>query len=578
MASITLSSPAFFRNGVGGASSVVGVESKLNRVARYSFVAPATGANAVSLSFAGMWFGNGTRPDSFRFYIGTDSNSHINAGADTACTGTLAVDSGGTVFSGAADILLLPSTTYYLFVFPNTATFGWYNWEGTAAMECAGGSYSVPTLSASAVTMGSALTVYTNRHSDSFTHTLTYQFGDASGTIAANVGASCAWTPSVELARQIPNADKGVGTIYCTTYQGGVQIGTTQQVALTLTVPDTVVPTVTATWADSSPAFAAMGTLVKLVSALAVDVAGVGAYGSTVTAASMTLNGKAYTGGTVMDAGELPLIVTVKDSRGRSGSVQYTLSVADYAAPALTLDASRCTADGTSDDTGEYCRVTLCGTTVQVNGQNTATLAFQYGGAAETVQVDTGAFTYEQIVPAPSTQTLSLSATLTDKLLSAARSFVLSVGYATLDLLQGGRGIAFGTTATKEGFTCAMDVEFLGSVGGVIADYVVEQGREGVWTWRKWNSGTAECWGRTSFTLSTTASGTYFQGVTNTILFPSGLFADVPIPTWSHYGNSYINSNISWLNKNGCGLLCNTAWALTDTAIDCWMQVKGVWK
>lgn len=30
---------------------------------------------------------------------------------------------------------------------------------------------------------------------------------------------------------------------------------------------------------------------------------------------------------------------------------------------------------------------------------------------------------------------------------------------------------------------------------GLIADYVVEQGTSGIWTYRKWNSGIAECWG-----------------------------------------------------------------------------------
>lgn len=29
---------------------------------------------------------------------------------------------------------------------------------------------------------------------------------------------------------------------------------------------------------------------------------------------------------------------------------------------------------------------------------------------------------------------------------------------------------------------------------GLISDYVVEQGESGIWTYRKWNSGVAECW------------------------------------------------------------------------------------
>lgn len=38
------------------------------------------------------------------------------------------------------------------------------------------------------------------------------------------------------------------------------------------------------------------------------------------------------------------------------------------------------------------------------------------------------------------------------------------------------------------------------------ADCVIEQGTSGIWTYRKWDNGVAECWGRTSFAGSTTMS------------------------------------------------------------------------
>ena len=50
------------------------------------------------------------------------------------------------------------------------------------------------------------VTIYTNRVSASTTHTLLYTFGNTSGTIATNVGASVNWTPALTLAAQIPNA------------------------------------------------------------------------------------------------------------------------------------------------------------------------------------------------------------------------------------------------------------------------------------------------------------------------------------------------------------------------------------
>lgn len=37
---------------------------------------------------------------------------------------------------------------------------------------------------------------------------------------------------------------------------------------------------------------------------------------------------------------------------------------------------------------------------------------------------------------------------------------------------------------------------------GLIADYVVETGTSGIWTYAKWESGRAECWGIATFTLN----------------------------------------------------------------------------
>lgn len=48
------------------------------------------------------------------------------------------------------------------------------------------------------------------------------------------------------------------------------------------------------------------------------------------------------------------------------------------------------------------------------------------------------------------------------------------------------------------------------SGGGSGADYVTEQGTSGIWTYRKWNSGIMECWGRYTASIAiTTASASY---------------------------------------------------------------------
>ena len=63
-------------------------------------------------------------------------------------------------------------------------------------------------------------------------------------------------------------------------------------------------------------------------------------------------------------------------------------------------------------------------------------------------------------------------------------------------------------------------------------DYIVEQGISGIWTYRKWNSGIAECWGRSSISGISTTSGreTYYYNSEVTVNYPSGLFSSEPVP------------------------------------------------
>ena len=322
---------------------------------------------------------------------------------------------------------------------------------------------STPTVSAAAVDMGSPLTIYTNRAA-AFTHTLEYRFEGASEVIAQDVGDSAQWTPPPDLARQVPNAASGTAVITCTTYSGATPIGS-KQVTVTLTVPESVVPTAEGSWEDISGAYGKLDTLVQNVSRLAVTVSGTGAYGSRITGAAVTLKGKAYGGGTITDAGALSLVVSVTDSRDRVGTKSLPITVAPYSAPSLTLSASRCTEDGTADEAGDHARITVTGHVTQVNGRNTGDLVLNYGGSEVKASLGTGNVSYQtDPVYADPNSAMAISAVLSDRLVSAERAMTLSTGYATLDLLAGGKGIAFGKAATREGFECAMPAYFTGQL------------------------------------------------------------------------------------------------------------------
>lgn len=67
--------------------------------------------------------------------------------------------------------------------------------------------------------LGDTIMVHMNRKSTSFTHKVTYTFGNKSGTIATNVTDNCSWTIPLSLG------DGGTGTIYAETFNGSTSVG-----------------------------------------------------------------------------------------------------------------------------------------------------------------------------------------------------------------------------------------------------------------------------------------------------------------------------------------------------------------
>lgn len=72
---------------------------------------------------------------------------------------------------------------------------------------------------------------------------------------------------------------------------------------------------------------------------------------------------------------------------------------------------------------------------------------------------------------------------------------------------------------------------------GSMKDYIVEQGTKDIWTYRKWNSGIAECW--RSFVLSDMSiqneGAVYWSN--HSVPFPSSLFTDLPTIEANILGN-----------------------------------------
>lgn len=238
-------------------------------------------------------------------------------------------------------------------------------------------------ISVSGTTIGSPITISISKAVSSFTHTLEYKFGNKSGTIAIKTSSpSVSWTPSRELARQIPNSWYGTGTLKCLTYNGGTLIGE-KTINFILYVPNSMKPSIN-NFASSiyrtNPS--GCGMYVKNNSAVTWTVEAVGSYGSTITKCvingqnlSETKTGSAtsysMTSHTLTVAGKQTYTVTVTDSRGRTASTTGEITIIDYNPPTITsITSFRSNADGSMNGSGQYVTHQLNASFYTLGGNN----------------------------------------------------------------------------------------------------------------------------------------------------------------------------------------------------------------
>lgn len=240
-----------------------------------------------------------------------------------------------------------------------------------------------PSLSVSTVEMGTSVTINTPAVNSAYRHTLRYAFGSASGTIATGIASSVSWAPPVSLANQIPSATAGSGTIYCDTYSGSTLLGT-KSVSITLTVPDSVVPSAGTLSAALAEDTSGTGLYVKGMGKAKLTLSGAsGAYGSSITSYTITGGGwtatnGALTTGTLASAGNITFTATVTDSRGRKASTTRTISVIDYTKPGVAVcDVYRCDADGNRKKAGTYFAVEINASYSAITG-NTLSITARY--------------------------------------------------------------------------------------------------------------------------------------------------------------------------------------------------------
>lgn len=326
---------------------------------------------------------------------------------------------------------------------------------------------TTPSLSASSVALGSAVTISTPRASSAFTHTLTYKFGSATGTIATGVGTSYAWTVPKTLANQIPSATSGTCTITCRTYNGSSLVGT-KTVNVTLKIPNTAefkptVGTVSISEAVQAVTTAFGSRYVQGLSQLNVSISASGAYGSTIRSYSTSVDGVTYNSATftsnvINASGTLSVTVTVRDSRDRTASKTVNISVVEYKPPAITgMSYQQCDADGTANPTGTSTKITITGQVSSVSSQNSRTLTLKWKKSTDsayqtrTLTTSDWEFTVSTIVNSTTPdETYEFVAVLEDKINTVENA--VTTGIIAMSFLAGGKGVRLFGEAEDTGF------------------------------------------------------------------------------------------------------------------------------
>jgi hypothetical protein len=206
------------------------------------------------------------------------------------------------------------------------------------------------TVTATTANIGSKSTITIKRASSKFTHTLTYLFGTISGTIATKTSStSISWTIPTEFYTQIPGTKTGYGSIYCTTYIGSTQIGSTTSCNFTVTTEESLCkPDVAVTAVGTNSAIISLTgsnkRIVRGFSEVKVTTTATPKNSAVISSVSVTCGSSTKKGTSVTfnRAESATITATAKDSRGYTNSASASgLTLVNYLVPTLVSTVER---------------------------------------------------------------------------------------------------------------------------------------------------------------------------------------------------------------------------------------------
>lgn len=323
----------------------------------------------------------------------------------------------------------------------------------------------VSELRAEPVELGQAMKVELTRAVTGFADTLRWRCGAASGVIAqASAESVFTWTPELALAAQAPDAESVDVELTVTTSSGDLVIGE-RSVTVRCPIPASLVPTLAVTVSDKLGYAQRHGGYIQNQSQARVQTLAEGSLGAGVKSIDIRC-GKLTGQGADMsfgleNSGQVPIAVTVTDTRGRQTTAEQSITVLPYEAPgAVIRQAARCDEQGTAQADGLYCRIVFDASVTPVENGTAEYRVVQriHGSEAgrETLLADyTGLFTVtggSVVLPAGLDTGYDCCIRVTDSFgTSESLTAPVSVAFALLDMNRQAKAVGIGMRAKNAG-------------------------------------------------------------------------------------------------------------------------------
>lgn len=368
----------------------------------------------------------------------------------------------------------------------NCPSGGW----GPGAINLSYTNITLPTIprasnisSASNAVLGNSCSITWTPASADHTYKLKFSLGNWSDTtdiISPNTTSAYTYTGYTlpqTIAYQLPNSPTGTMIAYLYTYSGSTQIGSTSSITFTVSVPPSVIPTISnaaASIVNENPIINEWGVAVANYTKVKITASASGSYDSTISNYTIS-NGYnttqntselSYIGLPITSSGDKTFTVIAKDSRDRLSKpyTTNTITFYPYSDPKIVFfSAAR------SSENAKKVIVTANWTYSSVNENNVAAATLYYKKSSDTEWLEYGNIPKDKstllTIEFQEKNSYNFKIIVKDSLsISAEEEAFVSTIEVLMDWKDGGKGIGIGKVAESDNLEIAFDTIFMGDI------------------------------------------------------------------------------------------------------------------